>query len=271
MELEGTKSEIDEYVEESYDNLLTTQQLLPHNDSMQPAHVIQRKRDELGNQFGLANDNPSHDTRTYEVQFSDGTIQEYAANIIAKSIFSLVDHEGKEYILLQDIIDHANKDDALCNDDAEIPGTPHTHRTTWGWDLLVSWRDGSSDLLLLKDLNESNPVQFTEYAIARNIASESAFSWWVNDIIKGKDMIISKLKSQYWNRTHKFGIRVPTSVQEALQLDQDSGTDLWQKAIKKEMHNVKPAFQVLEESDKVPPGNQHIKCHMIFDLKMDLT
>lgn len=37
------------------------------------------------------------------------------------------------------------------------------------------------------------------------------------------------------------------------------------------MKNVKPAFRILLDDEKVPVGYQFIKCHMIFDVKMDFT
>ena len=83
--------------------------------------------------------------------------------------------------------------------------------------------------------------------------------------------MIAKVRSRYWKRTHKFGILIPKSLKEALLLDDKTGTDLWQKAIEKEMKNVMPAFMFLEQDEKVPIGYQHIDCHMIFDVKMDFT
>ena len=83
--------------------------------------------------------------------------------------------------------------------------------------------------------------------------------------------MIAKVRSRYWKRTHKFVILIPKSVKEALLLDDETGTDLWQKAIGKEMKNVMPAFTFLEQDKKVPIGYQHIDCHMIFDVKMDIT
>ena len=35
------------------------------------------------------------------------------------------------------------------------------------------------------------------------------------------------------------------------------------------MKNVMPAFNFLEEGDKIPIGYQKINLHMIFDVKMD--
>ena len=69
--------------------------------------------------------------------------------------------------------------------------------------------------------------------------------------------------------THKFGIKVPKPVEEALALDQGNGNDLWQKAIKKEMSTVKVAFKILDEDERPPIGSQSMKCHMVFSMKME--
>jgi hypothetical protein len=66
-------------------------------------------------------------------------------------------------------------------------------------------------------------------------------------------------------------------VTQALAIDSKTGTDFWRKAIKKEMLNVTPAFGewdgTLDEArgGKKLVGYQEIKCHMIFDIKMDFT
>ena len=41
---------------------------------------------------------------------------------------------------------------------------------------------------------------------------------------------------------HMFGIEVPDTVKEALEPNKMNDNDLWQKAIDKEMQNVKVAF-----------------------------
>jgi Reverse transcriptase (RNA-dependent DNA polymerase) len=103
------------------------------------------------------------------------------------------------------------------------------------------------------------------------LETEPAFQWWVKDVLRRKDRILGKLKTKYWTRTHKFGIEVPKTVLEALQMDKANGNHLWRDAIQKEMTNVQPAFQILDDGDIVPVGYQFIKCHMIFDVKMDFT
>ena len=41
----------------------------------------------------------------------------------------------------------------------------------------------------------------------------------------------------------KFGIRLPHSVKEALEIDQATGADFWRKALNKEMSKVKVAWE----------------------------
>jgi hypothetical protein len=74
-------------------------------------------------------------------------------------------------------------------------------------------------------------------------------------------------KKKYWDRIHKFGIELPKSVQQALEIGRKTGTTFWREAIAKEMKNVIPAFR-FNDDDSIPVGYKHITCHMIFDVKM---
>ena len=91
--------------------------------------------------------------------------------------------------------------------------------TTRCWSIKVEWKDGSVSWVPLKDLKASNPVELAEYAVANNIEEEPAFKWWVKDTLRKRDRIISKVKAKYWRTTHKFGIEVPKSVDEAYAID----------------------------------------------------
>ncbi len=106
-----------------------------------------------------------------------------------------------------------------------------------------------------------------------SIDHEPAFNWWVPHVLKKRNRIISlvqKRTSRYLNRTHKFGIEVPTTVNEALELDCKNGNTLWADAIAKEMKEVHIAFNILPDGDDVAPlGYQKIPCHMVVDVKME--
>ena len=59
-------------------------------------------------------------------------------------------------------------------------------------------------------------------------------------------------------------------MEEALKIDERTGTDFWRKAMGLEMDNVLPAFEFIDD-DVGPKFYKHIDCHVIFDVKMDLT
>ncbi len=109
----------------------------------------------------------------------------------------------------------------------------------------------------MKDAKNAYPVELAEYAIASNIADEPAFAWWVPFTIKKRNRIISKVKSKYWIRTHKFGIKIPKNAMEAKAFDLENGNTFWWDAICKEMRNVRPAFEVWHKTvDEIPVGYQ---------------
>ena len=55
---------------------------------MAKAKVVRQSVDENGKIIGNFHENPMCDKRVYERESLDGTIKEYAANIIAKNIFN---------------------------------------------------------------------------------------------------------------------------------------------------------------------------------------
>ena len=241
-------------------------------NDVQFGRVSKRLRDAEGRPIGLADDNPLLDTRQYTVEFRDGHSESLSANLIAQNLYSQLDEEGNRHVLLQDIVDHRRNDKAIDKADAFVKmknGVRRRRETTQGWFLRLQWKDGSSNWIALKDARQSYPVLVAEYAVANRIDDEPAFAWWVSGVLKKRDRIISKINTKYWQRTHKYGIRIPKTVQEALLLDKQNGNTLWWDAICKEMANVRPAFEKWEKSDSdLPPGYQKIKCHFIFDVKM---
>jgi len=141
------------------------------------------KQDSNGVPIGVKNQNPILDTRVFHVQFPDGHVEEYATNLIAKSILSNVDNEGFNTSLLHEIVDHQRKESAIgVADGFVMAGTTNKPViTTKGWNLKVEWTDGSYDWLPL--LKESNPLKVAEYAVSQKIHHEPAFNWWLPHVI----------------------------------------------------------------------------------------
>ncbi len=83
--------------------------------------------------------------------------------------------------------------------------------------------------------------------------------------------IISLVRKQnplYLKRTHKFGIELPKTIKEALELDKKNGNTFWADAIAKEMKDVCITFKTLLDGQSAPIGYQ-IPCHIIFDIKIE--
>jgi hypothetical protein len=68
---------------------------------------------------------------------------------------------------------------------------------------------------------------------------------------------MKKLKTRYQKRTNKHRIQLPKSVEEVLKLDELSKTTFWCDAIAKEMKNIMPAFEFIDD-DKPPIGYKKI-------------
>ena len=259
----------DDYTPEELDEYLTAQVMLPHGGETARATVLGRTKNASGQPVGTRHSNPILDTRSYEVQFPDGSIDTFTTNMIAENLFSQVDEEGHSYVVLKDIVGHRSNKRAVRKDDPlYLEGKKM--QTTVGWDLECLWADGSTSWVPLKGLKESNTVEVAEYALTAGISEEPAFKWWVMYTLRKRDRIIKKVKSRYWTRTHKYGVEMPKSVKDAFEIDRRTGTDFWKKAIEKEMKNVDCAFQ-FRDDDVVPPGYKKINCHMVFDIKSDLT
>jgi hypothetical protein len=153
-------------------------------------------RDEDGNPIGVRHSNPILDTREYEVEFPDCSIDTFTANIIAESMYSQVDNDGHHTLLVKEIVDHSKDGSEVRPDDGFVRGTLQQRWTTKGWKLLVDWKNGSSNWVPLKDLKESNPIELAEYAVANKLVSEPAFAWWVPVVLRQRDQNIMKIKSR---------------------------------------------------------------------------
>ena len=77
-------------------------------------HVAKRSWGLDGEEVGRAHANPFFDTREYDIEFKDGSVDKYTANVIAENMFAQVDDEGNQYLLMNEITDH-RKDNATIS------------------------------------------------------------------------------------------------------------------------------------------------------------
>ena len=145
---------------------------MPQGEKFQNAKVIGQSKDGNGEPIGSYDINPFLNTTIYDVEFLDGKIRKYGANVIAENMYSQVDAEGYRYQLLDTIVDHKQDGDAIHPNDLYIntkSGQKLMIQTTAGWNLLVQWKNGTQEWVPLKILKNSNPIEVAELVVALGI------------------------------------------------------------------------------------------------------
>ena len=247
---------------------------VPHNDSLIEGTVVKRKLTEEGVPIGKPHDNPFLDTRQYDVELATGEIEVYTANQLAEYLYDQVDDHGRSSTMFQGITNHEKTEEAISKEDGWLilkGGRKKRKITSVGWNFEVSWSDGTSTWVPLKEIKNSNPVELAEYVRRNKLEEEPAFAWWVNSLLKKKKHIMKLTASRVPKKQLKFGIKVPSSVKEALQFDRENGNNFWALAIEEEKSKVIVAFEVLDEGEYAPKGSKRIPYHFVFDVKFDLT
>ena len=259
----------------AYDRLINSEVSLQLGDERAIGKVSRRALTPEGHEVGRYDENPYLNSIVYEVEFEDGQMQEYSANLIAENMLTQVDSDGYSLTMMEGIIDF-KRDDAVAIPKSDMHvvtkrGQRRMRKTTQGWKLLVKWADGSESWIPLKDMKESHPVEVAEFARSRDIADQPAFAWWVPYTLRKRDIILSKMKARIRKTNRKYGIEIPTSIEHANELDRKNNNTMWRDALNKEMTNVGVAFEILSEGKKAPPGWRGVTGHLIWDLKMDFT
>ena len=268
------KPENDAACLENDDPMIGSKIPLPHTGELLEGTVRKRKRNHDGTLSGTANTNPALDSRIYEVEFPDGSYQEYATNVLVENIYAHVDQDGMHHSILKGIVDHKRLDDAISKEDGTYVdqyGATRKVITTKGWLLKVEWVDGTSSWVSLSLLKESNPLETAQYSKSRNILEEPAFSLWAKHVLKKANRIVKATTHRAVRKKIKFGVTIPDTYEEAMRLDKENGNDFWKDAVAKELKNVQVAFKLLDDDEKPPVGSKLIPYHIIYDVKFDLT
>ena len=212
------------------DMIINAELSLPQGELMQPAKVIGRYKDAHGKIVGTYDTNPLMNTLVYDVKFTDGDVREFSANIICENMYSQVDNEGFHHDILDSVVDCRKNSDAISNDNKYITtksGQRRLRKSTVGWDMKLSWTNGSESWVPLSLIKNSNPIETSEFAVAWNLASEPAFAWWVPYTLRKRDTVISAVKDRVKRVSHKYGVELPKSVKEALEIDARNGNNVW--------------------------------------------
>ena len=72
-------------------------------------------------------------------------------------------------------------------------------------------------------MKESDTIEVAEFATTHGISNEPAFTWWVPYTLWKRDNIISYFNARVKLTTHKYGVVVIISVEEAYAIDTKNG------------------------------------------------
>ena len=120
----------------------------------------------------------------------------------------------------------------------------------------------------MKDLKNSYPVPLADYSVANKLQEEPTFAWWFPYTLKKRIAIITKIKSKFWKKTHKYGIKIPRNVMEAKAIDIENGNKLWEESWVLEMTNNRCAFEHYKGNTSELVAYEEITGHLIFDVKI---
>ena len=125
----------------AYDRMINAEVRIQLGDAAISGTVKRRALGPDGQTTGKDDANPYHNSILYEVEFADGQVCKYSANVIAESMLAQVDSDGVTLQLMDGVVDH-KVDCALAVSKTDKwvynhHGRRCLRKTTIGWWLLV--------------------------------------------------------------------------------------------------------------------------------------
>ena len=257
---------------EEGDKYICKEVLIPGLYVYQRATIDCRNQNSDGELIRCFNANPTLDKKLYEAVLLSEKGVEVSANQVDKYILTLNDAESNKFIKLRDILDHGSNYKSIWKEYGFVH-SPNTSleesNITKGWYLQVEWVDWTNKSEIIANLKESYPMQVAEHSKSDDLINDSSFSRWCPTYFWKLRRVISKVKSHFWKRTHKYGILVTKSVEEAVWIDNEKNNTLCWYSMDKEITNKIIVFDVKEEGEEPPWGYKDMKSHMIFGVNID--
>ena len=120
-------------------------------------------------------------------------------------MYAQLDAEGFSYSLLDSILEIKKDGNVVDKEYMYVTtksGQRRVRKTNSGWKLLVLWKNGTEQWTPLSVMKNYNPVEVAEFAVARGVDREPAFSWWVPYNLRHCDRIIAGVNFGVKRVTH---------------------------------------------------------------------
>ena len=99
------------------DMMIGIEVLLPQGEERAAlCKVLRRSVDKDGKTTGIYDKDPSLNTMIYDVEFPDGAVKQYGANIIAQNVLEQVEDDGHYTVKLKQILDHRREGNAVSKE-----------------------------------------------------------------------------------------------------------------------------------------------------------
>ena len=134
----------------------------------------------------------------------------------------------------------------------------------------VRWDTGEVTWDSAASLQKDDPVILAKYAHDANLTEERGWKWTKRYTKNPKNFIrlakVFKAQTKNFGPKYKFGIRVPRTVKEALEIDHAEGNTMWKEAIDKEVGQLLDfdTFEALQKGEEPPAGWTRVPLHMCF-------
>jgi hypothetical protein len=143
------------------------------------------------------------------------------------------------------------------------------------YNVLVEWETGESTYEPLDLIASDDPVTCAEYAMKHGLLDTPGwkrFRRYAKDEKKLR-LKISQAKHRSYRREPfwKFGVLVPRTHEQAMELDKKNGNTKWQdaEAIERQQLLEYQTFIDKGKGSEAPVGYKKIRCHMVYDVKHD--
>ena len=213
-------------------------------------------------------DSENHQKIKFLIEVGDGLDEILAYNELSDLIEQQNEAEAKGEMKIwsfKDIIGHQGP---LKPSDKRYNGSTYN--------VLVQWEDGSETYEPLNVVIKDDPVTCARYALDHDLLDIPG--WKTLKRTAKREKLLkrmlkqSRLQSQRRSIRYKFGVQVPRTHKEAMELDAKNGNTFWQDAVGKEMKQLEEyhTFHDLGKNGKPPLGYQQITVHLVFDVKATL-
>jgi len=146
------------------------------------------------------------------------------------------------------------------------------------WEVEVVWTTGEKTWQRVSEMRKDDPLTLALYAREHDLLDVDGWKWAKsysanpNRMVRVVKRIVNAVtRKKKKGPKYKFGVRVPKSVKEALDLDKANGNTLWAEAIQKEVSQLREfqTFKVLMPGAEAPDEHTFVPLHWCFDVKFD--